>query len=88
MDWTRRLEDRLTDPANLQPYLLAIASEGRPLPPGRRAYAIADVLGVEPGDLILSFQEQHAGDEQAEAAALGQLEIMVDSRCPSSGHAT
>jgi hypothetical protein len=87
MDWTKRLEDRLTDPANLQPYLSAIASEGNPLPPRRRIYAIADVVGVELGDLILSVQKQLAGDEQAVAVALDQLENMVASRCPSSGHA-
>ncbi|GAA0547149.1 hypothetical protein GCM10010172_31140 [Paractinoplanes ferrugineus] len=85
--WTKRLEDRLTDPANLQPYLLAIASEGHPLPPRRRIYAIADVVGVEPGDLILSVQKQLAGDEQAVAVALDQLENMVASRCPPSGPA-
>lgn len=88
MDWRKHLEDRLADPANLRPYRRAIVAEGCPLPPGRQVYAIGDVLGVEPGDLILGLRTQHADDEQAMVAALGQMEDMLASRDAAAGPAT
>jgi hypothetical protein len=65
MDWMEKLRDRLTDPNNLTPYRLAVAQEGRILAEGRRLYAVSDVLGVEPGDLLVDLKRQHGTDAES-----------------------
>ncbi|MET8991941.1 hypothetical protein ABZW49_41380 [Nonomuraea wenchangensis] len=80
MDWNERLRDRLEDPANLTPYHLAIAMEGHPLTHGRQVYALADVLGVEPGDLMVDLRKQHADEHQVHSA-LAELVATVESVC-------
>ncbi|SFQ27372.1 hypothetical protein [Amycolatopsis rubida] len=66
VDWVQKLRQRILAPAHLTPYKLAVAMEGTPLSSDRRLYALADVLGVEPGDLALDLRKQHgeAGAEE------------------------
>lgn len=64
MDWVNELDQRLSNGSSRAPYEMALAIEGHPLPGGRDVYALADVLGVDPGDLMHSLTEQH-GEEKA-----------------------
>ncbi|MEV1177927.1 hypothetical protein [Nonomuraea sp. NPDC049784] len=79
MDWHERLSDRLADPDNGLPYQMAVAMEGHPLSPGRQLYALADVLGVEPGDLMVDLRKQSA-DEQEVQAVVDRLVATVEAR--------
>uniref|UniRef100_UPI003F492096 hypothetical protein n=1 Tax=Amycolatopsis sp. CA-096443 TaxID=3239919 RepID=UPI003F492096 len=69
------MRQRILDPANLAPYQLAIAMEGPPLSSGRRLYALADVLNVEPGDLAIDLKKQH-GEAGAEEQLI-RMETLV-----------
>lgn len=80
MDWDKRLEERLADPANHAPYQLAVAIEGHPLSSGRQLYALADVLGVEPGDLMVDVRRQCANEQEVEAI-LQRLVSAAESVC-------
>ena len=79
MNLIAMLEERLTDASARAPYELALAMEGHPLSRGRRLYALADVLDVQPGDLMCDLARQY-GEEQVEAT-LGQMERMANAAC-------
>ena len=81
MDWMKRLEERLQDPINRQPYELAVAIEGSPLPWGRQTYAISDVLGIEPGDLMVDLRKQFHDDEEKVSDALNRMEAACARAC-------
>ncbi|WP_431929852.1 hypothetical protein [Nonomuraea jabiensis] len=80
MDWHEQLRNRLSDPVNHMPYQMAVAIEGHPLSPGRQVYALADILGVEPGDLMTDLRKQYA-DEQQVNEALAQLVATAEKTC-------
>ncbi|MEU9837422.1 hypothetical protein AB0D67_38305 [Streptosporangium sp. NPDC048047] len=79
MNWHERLRDRLASPENGLPYQMAVAREGHPLSSGRQVYALADVLGVDPGDLMVDLRKQCA-DEQSVQETVKQLVAAVESR--------
>jgi hypothetical protein len=79
MDWMEKLQDRLTDPNNLMPYRLAVAQEGPILGEGRRLYAVSDVLGVEPGDLLVDLKQQHGTDPEAHKQIAAMEKVIAEA---------
>lgn len=82
-DWFAALRERATDPADLAPYRLAISMEGSPLSAGRRVYALADVLGVQPGELMMSLKHQYGEDQVTQR--IDEMEQIVVEACQKSG---
>ncbi|MFD6334253.1 hypothetical protein ACFWGI_32360 [Streptomyces niveus] len=81
--WIEQLERRLAEEEFRRHYAGAVALNGHPLPPGRDLYALADVLGVTPGDLQVALEDE-LGQQEAEALLKRMGEVAFKA-CVTAG---